>query len=215
MCIVSGVFFSKCYRCTPNAELKAAYLVLQCLSIPECKPNMPAVVKELEQFQDSNDDKGGPRNASVCSSHPNSWYAHKKTPNELCSESILQPSASPLRNALPYCQLWILVYSSMMVAVATSSIPLHYVAQAWRGAAILSFVWFLHRWKANVLGRVVAAQNLAGIDRDKFSSVGLFVIGLMPLAGRSIGFLSWRKNVHCRTSARKLVIQLVDLPVNL
>ncbi|KAK8541001.1 hypothetical protein V6N13_061049 [Hibiscus sabdariffa] len=104
---------------------------------------------------------------------------------------------------------------SMMVAVATSSIPLHYVAQAWRGAAILSFVWFLHRWKANVLGRVVAAQNLAGIDRDKFSSVGLFVIGLMPLAGRSIGFLSWRKNVHCRTSARKLVIQLVDLPVNL
>ncbi|KAK8974261.1 hypothetical protein V6N11_034629 [Hibiscus sabdariffa] len=56
------------------------------------------------------------------------------------------------------------------------------------GAAILSFVWFLHRWKTNVLGRAVAVQNLAGINReklltvDKSSSVGLFVIGLMALA---------------------------------
>ncbi|KAK8580414.1 hypothetical protein V6N12_070689 [Hibiscus sabdariffa] len=57
---------------------------------------MLAVVKALERFQDSIDDKGGLRNASVCSSHPNSCYAYKKNPNELCSSSNPQPPASPL-----------------------------------------------------------------------------------------------------------------------
>lgn len=79
-----------------------------------------------------------------------------------------------------------LTCSGMMVAPST--IASQYVAQAWRGAAILSFVWFLHRWKTNVLDRALAAQNLAGTDReklltmDKVSSVGLFVIGVMALA---------------------------------
>ena len=72
--------------------------------------------------------------------------------------------------------------------VAPSTIASQYIAQVWRGAAILSLVWFLHRWKTNVLARALAAQNFAGIDReklltmDKVSSVGLFLIGLMPLA---------------------------------
>ncbi|KAK5776097.1 hypothetical protein PVK06_044056 [Gossypium arboreum] len=62
---------------------------------------------------------------------------------------------------------------------------------AWRGAAVLSFVWFLHRWKTNVLGCALAAKTLAALDReklltiDRFSSVGLFVIGIMALAEAS------------------------------
>ncbi|KAK5776093.1 hypothetical protein PVK06_044052 [Gossypium arboreum] len=60
-----------------------------------------------------------------------------------------------------------------------------------RGAAILSFVWFLHRWKTNVLGCALATKTLAGLDRqklltiDRFSSVGLFVIGIVALAEAS------------------------------
>ncbi|XVF33279.1 hypothetical protein REPUB_Repub17cG0155200 [Reevesia pubescens] len=81
-----------------------------------------------------------------------------------------------------------MAFSQIGMMVAPSTIAPQYVTHAWRGAAILSFVWFLHRWKTNVLGRALATQNLAGMDReklltmDKFSSVGLFVIGLMALA---------------------------------
>ncbi|XP_031268017.1 mechanosensitive ion channel protein 1, mitochondrial-like [Pistacia vera] len=78
------------------------------------------------------------------------------------------------------------VQIGMMVAPTT--IASQYLAQAWRGAVILSFVWFLHRWKTNVFTRALTFQSLAGIDRekmltlDKLSSVGLFVIGVMALA---------------------------------
>lgn len=74
------------------------------------------------------------------------------------------------------------------VMVAPTTIASQYIAQAWRGAVILSFVWFLHRWKTNVFSRALAAQNLAVVDRekmltlDRLSSVGLFVIGIMALA---------------------------------
>lgn len=72
--------------------------------------------------------------------------------------------------------------------MAPHTIASQYLVQAWRGAAIISFVWFLHRWKTNVLARSLAAQSLEGVDReklmtlDKVSSVGLFVIGLMAIA---------------------------------
>ncbi|OMP00352.1 Mechanosensitive ion channel MscS [Corchorus olitorius] len=78
--------------------------------------------------------------------------------------------------------------SQIGMMVAPSTIASQYVAQAWRGGAILSLVWFLHRWKTNVLDRMLAAQNLAVADReklltvDKVSSVGLFGVGLMALA---------------------------------
>ncbi|KAH9659832.1 Mechanosensitive ion channel protein 1 [Citrus sinensis] len=78
------------------------------------------------------------------------------------------------------------VQIGMMVAPTT--IASQYLAQAWRGAVILSFVWFLHRWKTNVFTRAMASQSIAGLDRekmlalDRISSVGLFVIGLMALA---------------------------------
>ncbi|KAM1161614.1 hypothetical protein ACFX2I_000682 [Malus domestica] len=74
------------------------------------------------------------------------------------------------------------------IMVAPTTITAQYLAPAWRGAVILSFVWFLHRWKTNVFTHALATQSLPGLDRDKLlamdniSSVGLFVIGIMALA---------------------------------
>ncbi|XVF73139.1 hypothetical protein PTKIN_Ptkin12aG0177700 [Pterospermum kingtungense] len=81
-----------------------------------------------------------------------------------------------------------MAFSQIGMMVAPSTIASQYIAPAWRGAAILSFVWFLHRWKTNVFARALATKNLVGIDREKLltidnvSSVGLFVIGIMALA---------------------------------
>ncbi|KAJ4951931.1 hypothetical protein NE237_028763 [Protea cynaroides] len=81
-----------------------------------------------------------------------------------------------------------MAFSQLGVIVAPTTIASQYIAQAWRGAVVLSFVWFLHRWKANVFSRALVAQNVIGLDRekllalDKLSSVGLFVLGLMALA---------------------------------
>lgn len=79
-----------------------------------------------------------------------------------------------------------LICSGTMVAPTT--IASHYLPQAWTGAVILSFVWFLHRWKTNVFSRALLGSSVAGLDRekllalDKISSVGLIVIGIMALA---------------------------------
>jgi len=72
--------------------------------------------------------------------------------------------------------------------VAPTTITAEYLAPVWRGAVIVSFVWFLHRWKTNVFARTLSNQSLLGLDRekmlalDKISSIGLFVIGIMALA---------------------------------
>ncbi|MBA0666098.1 hypothetical protein Goklo_002549, partial [Gossypium klotzschianum] len=89
---------------TLDAALKAAYLAMQCLSIePKLRPNMNAVVKALEQLQDSSrDHKGAPRNSSVLNSHQHSRNAHKhqtKNANDLGNRntnSYPRPAASPL-----------------------------------------------------------------------------------------------------------------------
>ncbi|KAH0980258.1 hypothetical protein GBA52_007435 [Prunus armeniaca] len=81
-----------------------------------------------------------------------------------------------------------MAFSQIGMLVAPTTIASQYLAPAWRGAVILSFVWFLHRWKTNVFTRVLATQTLPGLDRDKLlaidniSSIGLFVIGIMALA---------------------------------
>ena len=86
---------------TLDAALKAAYLALKCLSKePKLRPTTNAVVKALEQLQDSGD-KEGPRNAPVHNSHQNSRNAPKyqrKTAKDICNENTIspQPSASPL-----------------------------------------------------------------------------------------------------------------------
>ncbi|RRT85859.1 hypothetical protein BHE74_00007721 [Ensete ventricosum] len=63
-----------------------------------------------------------------------------------------------------------------------------YLSQAWRGAVVLSFIWFLQRWKTNFFARALTAQTIGGLDRDKLltleklSSVGLIVLGVMGFA---------------------------------
>ncbi|KAI9089979.1 hypothetical protein K1719_028949 [Acacia pycnantha] len=80
-----------------------------------------------------------------------------------------------------------MAFSQSCVMVAPTTLALH-LAQAWRGAVILSFVWFLHQWKTNTLRHIVSGQSLLGLGQDKLialdkvSSVGLFVIGIMALA---------------------------------
>ncbi|KAK2967321.1 hypothetical protein RJ640_006187 [Escallonia rubra] len=81
-----------------------------------------------------------------------------------------------------------MAFSQIAVMVAPTTIASQYLAQTWRGAVILSFVWFLHRWKTNVITRALSATSVEGLDRDKLltvdkiSSVGLFALGLMTLA---------------------------------
>ena len=71
--------------------------------------------------------------------------------------------------------------------VAPTTLASH-LAQAWRGAVILSFVWFLHQWKTNTFGHISCGQSFLCLGQDKLlaldkvSSVGLFVIGIMALA---------------------------------
>eukprot|EP00256_Glycine_max_P067355 XP_025981950.1 mechanosensitive ion channel protein 1, mitochondrial isoform X3 [Glycine max] len=81
-----------------------------------------------------------------------------------------------------------IAFSQIGVMVAPTTITSQYLAPVWRGAVIVSFVWFLHRWKTNVFARSLSSQSLLGLDRekvfalDKISSIGLFVIGIMALA---------------------------------
>lgn len=89
----------------------------------------------------------------------------------------------PVRYLITFMAFW-----QIAMMVAPTTIASQYIGQAWRGAVILSFVWFLQRWKTNVFSRALALKGLAGLDRekmltlDRLSSIGLFVIGLMALA---------------------------------
>uniref|UniRef100_A0A2P2ISB9 Uncharacterized protein MANES_01G254000 n=1 Tax=Rhizophora mucronata TaxID=61149 RepID=A0A2P2ISB9_RHIMU len=89
----------------------------------------------------------------------------------------------PLRYLITF-----MAFAQIAMMVAPTTIASQYMAQTWRGAVIISFVWFLHRWKTNVFRRLLASQTLAGVDREKIItldrvfSVGLFVIGVMALA---------------------------------
>ncbi|XP_004306750.1 PREDICTED: mechanosensitive ion channel protein 1, mitochondrial [Fragaria vesca subsp. vesca] len=82
-----------------------------------------------------------------------------------------------------------MAFSQIGTMVAPTAIAAQYLAPAWSGAVILSFVWFLYRWKTNVFTRALANKSLpSSLDRerllalDKISSVGLFMIGIMALA---------------------------------
>lgn len=72
--------------------------------------------------------------------------------------------------------------------VAPTTIASQYATQAWKGALVMSVVWFLQRWKTSVITRALAAKGLEGVRRDqlltvdKISSIGLFVVGSMALA---------------------------------
>ncbi|XP_030540927.1 mechanosensitive ion channel protein 1, mitochondrial isoform X1 [Rhodamnia argentea] len=98
-------------------------------------------------------------------------------------KSVWGALEDPLRYLVTFMAFW-----QITMMVAPTTIASQYIGQAWRGAVILSFVWFLHRWKTNVFSRALAVKSLAGLDRekmlalDRLSSIGLFVIGLMALA---------------------------------
>ncbi|KAK2650229.1 hypothetical protein Ddye_017718 [Dipteronia dyeriana] len=82
----------------------------------------------------------------------------------------------------------LLAFVQIGTMVAPTTIASQYLSQAWRGAIILSFLWFLHRWKTNVFSRALTSQSFVGLDKekmltlDKVSSVGLFAVGAMALA---------------------------------
>lgn len=81
-----------------------------------------------------------------------------------------------------------MAFSQICYLVAPNAVVSQFIVQAWKGAVVLSFVWFVHRWKTNLFARALAAPNVHLIDRerlltlDKISSVGLFSIGVMALA---------------------------------
>ncbi|CAN1781405.1 Mechanosensitive ion channel protein 1, mitochondrial [Linum perenne] len=81
-----------------------------------------------------------------------------------------------------------MAFSQTCTKVAPTTLAEQYIGQVWKGAITISFVWFLYRWKANIISRAMASRDLEVADReklvtfDKFFSIGLFVIGLTACA---------------------------------
>ncbi|XP_010426808.1 PREDICTED: mechanosensitive ion channel protein 1, mitochondrial-like [Camelina sativa] len=81
-----------------------------------------------------------------------------------------------------------IAFAQIAAMVAPTTIAAQYFTPTVKGAVILSLVWFLYRWKTNVITRMLSAKSFGGLDRekvltlDKVSSVGLFAIGLMASA---------------------------------
>lgn len=79
-----------------------------------------------------------------------------------------------------------MAFSQLGVMIAPTTEQ--YLSQAWRGAVVLSFVWFLNRWKTNFFTSALASQATVGLERDKLltlekvSSIGLIILGVMALA---------------------------------
>lgn len=82
----------------------------------------------------------------------------------------------------------VVAFSQLSSLIAPTTIASHYLHQIWKGSAVVALVWFLHRWKSNVLSRMLANQNLASAERERFhalekiSSMGLFILGAMGVA---------------------------------
>ncbi|MCD7472263.1 U2 snRNP complex subunit msl1 [Datura stramonium] len=98
-------------------------------------------------------------------------------------KSIWGAMEDPVRYLITF-----MAFSQIAMMVAPSTVASQYLLQTWRCAAILSFVWFLQRWKTNVISRALVVKSLEVGDRDRLltldriSSVGLFILGLMTLA---------------------------------
>lgn len=108
---------------------------------------------------------------------------HMQQYQVIYEKSIWGALEDPVRYLITF-----MAFSQLGLIVAPSTVAAQYMPQIWRGAAVLSVLWFLHRWKRNVISRLSGAQKIAGIDRekilalDRLSSVGLFVLGGMALA---------------------------------
>jgi hypothetical protein len=83
------------------------------------------------------------------------------------------------------CVTRLLVFLRAAVIEANIS---DYLPQAWKGAFVVSFLWFLHWWKTNFISNSVSKRTDIGIDRerlsgfDKVSSLGLIALGIIALA---------------------------------
>ncbi|XP_076949214.1 mechanosensitive ion channel protein 1, mitochondrial-like [Bidens hawaiensis] len=81
-----------------------------------------------------------------------------------------------------------MAFSQIGVMVAPTTIASQFIGPAWKSAVIVSFIWFLHRWKKNVVARALAMKPVEGVIRDrlllldKLSSAGLFAVGGLALA---------------------------------
>ncbi|CAN0865320.1 Mechanosensitive ion channel protein 1, mitochondrial [Linum grandiflorum] len=84
-----------------------------------------------------------------------------------------------------------MAFSQICTMVAPTTLAAQYLGQVWKGAITISLVWFLYRWKTNLLSRAMASQTLELAERekwltfDKISSIGLFGIGLTAFAEAS------------------------------
>ncbi|CAH9096679.1 unnamed protein product [Cuscuta europaea] len=98
-------------------------------------------------------------------------------------KSIWSALEDPIRYLITF-----MAFTQIAAMVAPTSVASQYILPAWKSATILSSVWFLQRWKTNVISRSLALKSFEAGDRDrlltleKVSSVGLFAIGLMGLA---------------------------------
>ncbi|CAM0903231.1 unnamed protein product [Alopecurus aequalis] len=79
-----------------------------------------------------------------------------------------------------------MAFSEMAAVVSPSLSP--YFPQAFRGAFVLSVVWFLQGWKANFITKAMANKTALVTDQARLSafntvsSLGLIAIGVMGLA---------------------------------
>ncbi|CAN1781612.1 Mechanosensitive ion channel protein 1, mitochondrial [Linum perenne] len=84
-----------------------------------------------------------------------------------------------------------MAFSQICTMVTPTTLAEQYIGQVWKGAMTISLVWFLYRWKANIISRAMASRDLEVADRekwltfDKISSIGFFVIGLTAFAEAS------------------------------
>ncbi|KAL2651716.1 hypothetical protein R1flu_019844 [Riccia fluitans] len=72
--------------------------------------------------------------------------------------------------------------------IAPNAMAAHYLTQFWAGGGILCIVLFLHKWKSNVMKRLLTGKPLTLAEReryltiDKFSSLGLAFFGALGIA---------------------------------
>ncbi|KAF3333834.1 mechanosensitive ion channel protein 1 [Carex littledalei] len=102
------------------------------------------------------------------------------------------PYENSMWNALEDSVKYLVVFMafSQIGSILVPNLSAH-LPQLWRGAAVLSLVWFLQKWKTNSFSIVLANEAILGLDRDKLSfldklsSLGL---GLIAVTGLSEAF---------------------------
>nr|BAD44524.1 unknown protein [Arabidopsis thaliana] len=60
-----------------------------------------------------------------------------------------------------------IAFAQIAAMVAPTTIAAQYFSPTVKGAVILSLVWFLYRWKTNVITRMLSAKSFGGLDREK------------------------------------------------